>query len=88
MCKLNPNNENKGSPGSPAGTESTCNAGDPGSIPGLIRSPGEGRGYSPQYSDSASNPPAEFTEPFFRQRDVICFLCGFTGLTPLFQRRF
>ena len=50
MCKLNPNNENKGSPGSPAGTESTCNAGDPGSIPGLRRSPGEGRGYSPQYS--------------------------------------
>ena len=25
--------------------ESTCNAGDPGSIPGLGRSPGEGIGY-------------------------------------------
>ena len=50
MCKLNPNNENKGFPGSPAGTESTCNAGDPGSIPGFLRSPGEGIGYPPQYS--------------------------------------
>ena len=27
--------------------ESACNAGDPGSIPGLGRSPGEGNGYSP-----------------------------------------
>ena len=32
------------------GKESTCNAGDPGSIPGLGRSPGEGTGYPPQYS--------------------------------------
>ena len=30
--------------------ESACNAGDPGSIPGLERSPGEGKGYPPQYS--------------------------------------
>ena len=30
--------------------ESTCNAGDPGSIPGLGRSPGEGKGYPLQYS--------------------------------------
>ena len=29
---------------------STCNAGDPGSIPGLGRSPGEGKGYPLQYS--------------------------------------
>ena len=29
-----------------AGKESTCNAGDLGSIPGLGRSPGEGKGYS------------------------------------------
>ena len=28
-------------PGSSAGKESTCNAGDPGSIPGLRRSPGK-----------------------------------------------
>ena len=31
-------------------TESACNAGDPGSIPGLGRSPGEGNGYPLQYS--------------------------------------
>ena len=30
--------------------ESTCNAGDPGLIPGLGRSPGEGKGYSLEYS--------------------------------------
>ena len=29
---------------------SACNAGDPGSIPGLGQSPGEGNGYPLQYS--------------------------------------
>jgi len=33
-----------------AGKESTCNARDLGSIPGLGRSPGEGNGYQFQYS--------------------------------------
>ena len=41
---------NWGFPGSPAGKESACNAGDPGSIPGSGRSPGEGIGYPLQYS--------------------------------------
>ena len=40
----------KGFPGSLAGKESTCNVGDPGSIPGLGRSLGEGKGYPLQYS--------------------------------------
>ena len=31
-------------PDSSVGKESACNAGDPGSIPGLGRSPGEGNG--------------------------------------------
>ena len=39
-----------GFPGSSAGTESACNAGEPGSIPGSGRSPGEGIGYPLQYS--------------------------------------
>ena len=39
-----------GFPGSSAGKESACNAGDLGSIPGLGRSPGEGEGYPLQYS--------------------------------------
>ena len=32
------------------GKESACNVGDVGSIPGLERSPGEGKGYPFQYS--------------------------------------
>ena len=36
-----------GFPHSSAGKESARNAGDPGSIPGLGRSPGEGKGYPP-----------------------------------------
>ena len=39
-----------GFPGGSAGKESTCNAGDLGLIPGLGRSPGEEKGYPPQYS--------------------------------------
>ena len=39
-----------GFPDSSVGKESTCNAGDLGLIPGLGRSPGEGKGYPLQYS--------------------------------------
>ena len=39
-----------GFPGTSAGKESTFNAGDPGSIPGSGRSPGEGIGYPLHYS--------------------------------------
>ena len=39
-----------GFPGSSAGKESACNAGDPGLIPGLGRSPGERIGDPLQYS--------------------------------------
>jgi len=39
-----------GFPGSSVGKESTCNAGEPGSIPESGRSPGEGIGYPLQYS--------------------------------------
>ena len=37
-------------PGGSDGKVSACNAGDPGSIPGLGRSPGEGNGNPLQYS--------------------------------------
>ena len=46
------------------GKESTCNAGDPGWIPGSGGSPGEGTGYALQYSlaslvaQMVKNPPA------------------------------
>ena len=39
-----------GFPCGSAGKESTCNVGDLGSIPGLGRCPGEGKGYPLQYS--------------------------------------
>ena len=39
-----------GFPGSSAGKESTCNSGDPGSIPGLEIFSGEGISYPLQYS--------------------------------------
>ena len=51
-------------PYSSIGKESTCNTGDPGSIPGLGRSTGEGIGYPLQYSwaffvaQLIKNPPA------------------------------
>ena len=40
----------RGFPGGSDGEESACNAGHPGSIPGLGRSPGEGHGKPLQYS--------------------------------------
>ena len=39
-----------GFPGGSAGKESACSVGDLGYIPELGRSPGEGKGYSLQYS--------------------------------------
>jgi len=39
-----------GFPDSSVGKESTCNAGHPGSTPGLGRFPGEGLGYPHHYS--------------------------------------
>ena len=53
-----------GLPGSSAGKEATCNSEDPGLIPGLGRSTGEGIGYPLQYSWASlvaqlvKNPPA------------------------------
>ena len=40
----------EGFPGGSDSKESACNAGDLGWIPGLGRSPGERKGYAPQYS--------------------------------------
>ena len=40
----------KGFPDSLVGKESVCNTGDPVLIPGLERSPAEGKGYPLQYS--------------------------------------
>ena len=56
--------KNRGFPDSSVGKESTCNAGDPSSIPGSGRSTEEGIGYPLQYSWASlvvqllKNPPA------------------------------
>ena len=59
---------------SSVGKESACNVGDLGSIPGLGRSPGEGKGYPLQYSGlgipysswGSKEPDATFTfTPYF-----------------------
>ena len=58
------NQHSTGFPGSSAGKESACNAGDLGLIPGSGSSPGEGIGYPVQYSwaslvaQTVENPPA------------------------------
>ena len=63
-CFGNPKIVFLGFPGSSAGKESTCNAGDPSSIPVSGRSPGERIGYSLEYSwaslvaQMVKNPPA------------------------------
>ena len=55
-----------GFPDSSVGEDSICNVGDPGLIPGLGRSAGEGIGYPLQYSGAflvtqmVKNPPAEW----------------------------
>ena len=49
-CVYSDFSTNQGPPGGSAGKESTCNVGNLGSIPGLGRSPGEGKSYPLQYS--------------------------------------
>ena len=49
QCSLVLMKAQMGFPGGSAGKESACNAGDLGSVPGLGRSPGEGKGYPLQY---------------------------------------
>ena len=61
---LHPSHGVMGFPSGSAGKESACNAGDPGSIPGLGRSSGEGIGYplqsswAPLVAQLVKNPPA------------------------------
>ena len=60
-----------GFPGGSAGKEvSALNAGDLGSIPGLGRSPGEGKGYPLQYSG--------------QEKSMDCIVCGIAELDTTF----
>ena len=56
-----------GFPGSSAGEESTCNAGDPGSIPESGRSAGERNGYPLQYSWASLVAQLEKNPPVLRE---------------------
>ena len=61
-----------GFPAGSAGKECTCNAGDSSSIPGLGRSPGEGKGYPLQYSGLENSMDCivdGFTKSWMRLRD-------------------
>ena len=62
---------NKVFPDRSVGKKSACNAGDPGSIPGLGRSPGEGIGYTLQYTWAS-----------LVAQLVICLQCGRPGFDP------
>ena len=64
-----------GFPCASAGKESTYNAGDLGSIPGLGRYPGEGKGYPLQYSLPVSSLVAELVKnPPAMQETLVRFL--------------
>ena len=61
-----------------AGKESTCNAGDPGLIPGLGRSLGEGNGYPLQnyYNDDTCPTEGEVSTTYFAWRPRSAILCS------------
>ena len=72
----------QGFPCGSAGKESSCNAGDLGSIPGLGRSPEEGKGYPFQYSGlensmdcivhGVTKSRTQLSDFHFHLRDVLC----------------
>ena len=69
-----------------AGKDSACNAGDLGSIPGLGRSPGEGKGYPLQYSgleDSMDYSPWGHKELDMTERLTFTLLSPFIQLYDL-----
>ena len=82
--------EESGFPSSSAGRESTCNTGNLGSMPGLGRSPGEGKCYPLQYSGLENSMDCivhGFTKsrtrlPWWRRRQSICLQCGRPGFDP------
>ena len=67
-----------------AGKESTCNAGDPSSIPGLGRSPGEGIGCSLPYSWASLVAQLVKNLPAMRETWVqsLGWQCGRPGFDP------
>ena len=67
----------RGFPGISAGNESAGDAGDPGSMPGLGRSPGAGIGYPLQYF---------WVSPMAQKVKKICLQCGRLGFDPWVEK--
>ena len=65
-----------GFPDSSVGKEYACNVGDLGSIPGLGRSPGEGKGYPLQYSGLEN--PRDYTVLGVTKNETKLRDCHFT----------
>ena len=76
-------------PSGSAGKESSCSGGDLGSVSGLGRSPGEGKGYPLQYSGLESSIFCEFSGVADSQtglNDFHYLLTMFTMITPKMLR--
>ena len=58
-------------PQSSVGKESACNMGDLVSIPGLGRSPGEEKGYPPQYSSLQNSAELGMTFTFSANKSIL-----------------
>ena len=59
-----------GFPNGSAGKESACNVGDLGSILGLERSPGEGKGYPLQYSGLENSKDCMYSSWGHKEQDT------------------
>ena len=68
-------------PHSSVSKESTCNAGDPGLIPGLGRSAGEGKGYPLQYSGLENS--MDYTVHGVSESERLSLLLGRKAMTNL-----
>ena len=86
----------EGFPGGSAGKESGCNAGDLGSVPGMGRSPGEGKGSPLQYSSvlvaqscptlcdpTDCSPPASSVRGIFQTRILEWVAISFTSILEI-----
>ena len=78
VCTHTHTHTHTGFPCGLAGKESACSTGDLVSIPGLGRSPGEGKGYSLQYSgleNSMDYSPWDCKEPDMTHRVSLIYIC-------------
>ena len=72
-----------GFPCGSAGKEAACNEGDLGSVPGLGRSPGEGKGYPLQYSGLENSMDCIVHSVAKSQTQLSDLQFHFTSLGPL-----